>query len=679
MINGNDGGANVSFDGGVSWSRQNNQPTAQFYHVATDTGFPYRVYGAQQDNSTVSISSRNRLGGREDFHPVGGGESGYIAPHPDDPNIVFAGSYGGYLTRYDHRLRKTRNITVWPENPIGSGAADLMHRFQWTFPIVISPHDPNTLYVGGEVLFRSTDEGASWQIISPDLTTDDRSKQQSSGGPITKDNTSVEYYCTIFAVAESPLEPGLIWVGTDDGLVHVTSDGGESWENVTPAGMGDWPLISLVEASPHDADTAYLAVNRYKMDDFSPYVYRTTDRGRTWDLVAEGIAPSAFVRAVREDPVRPGLLYAGTETGVWVSFDAGDRWQPLQLDLPVVPITDLVVHDDDLVLATQGRSFWILEGLTLLRQLAGDLDRRQPHLFEPAPTYRQRWDDLVVHYHLPEELDSPAAMHILDGAGEVIRSWRIELGDDAPGERGDESGNDEDQGDEADDDTPRLTAAAGMNTFRWNLRYPDPESVPGAVGWPGTARGPRTPPGPHTVRLETSGTNLDQPVDIRPDPRLETTPDDYQAQFDMARDIGKAVSETHRAVNTIRSVRRQIETAVAQAKRAGLDEEIAESAEPLKATLSAIENKLIQTRSKAPQDPLNFPVMLNDKLSALSFTVSGDYGPTAQSRQVFQHLRELLDEQLGALGGVLDEQVPAFNRLVAQKRVPAVVVEEERD
>src|SRR5215210_4789898 len=345
MINSNDGGANVSFNGGRSWTEQD-QATAQFYRVTTDNDFPYNIYGAQQDNSTIRIASRTTEGGisERDWYDVGGGESGWIAPSPKDSNIVFAGSYGGLLTRRDHRTGQERNVSPWPDNPMGAGAEAMKYRFQWNFPILFSPHDPNTLYTAGNILFKSTNEGQSWTAISPDLTRNDKSKQGSSGGPITKDNTSVEYYDTIFTVSESPVKAGVIWTGSDDGLVQVTRDGGLKWENVTPKGMPEWIQINSLDASPHDAATAYVAATAYKSDDFRPYLYKTSDYGKTWKKITAGIPDNAFTRVVREDPNRRGLLYSGTETGLYVSFNDGESWQSLQLNLPVVPITDLIVH-----------------------------------------------------------------------------------------------------------------------------------------------------------------------------------------------------------------------------------------------------------------------------------------------------------------------------------------------
>ncbi len=386
MIESNDGGANVSTNGGASWTAQNNQPTAQFYHAVTDNRFPYYIYGAQQDNSTVGIASAAPGGiDRTSWYAVGGGESGYIAPDPRDPEIVYAGSYGGEITRYDHHTEQEKNVTPWPVNPIGSAAADQKYRFQWTEPIVFSPHDPKTLYFAAQVLFKSSDEGMSWQIISPDLTRNDKSKQVAAGGPITKDNTGVEVYDTIFSVVESPLQKDLIWAGSDDGLVHVTTDGGKNWSNVTPKGMPEWGTVSMIEASPHAAGTAYVSVQRHKMDDFAPYIFKTTDMGKTWISLASGLPADAFVHAVREDPKRKGMLYAGTERGVFFSFDDGASWQSLQGNLPVSPVYDLYVHSNDLIVATHGRAFWVLDDLAPLRQYKPESASEDVHLYAPSP------------------------------------------------------------------------------------------------------------------------------------------------------------------------------------------------------------------------------------------------------------------------------------------------------
>ncbi len=392
MINGNDGGATISTDGGDRWSTEDNQPTAQFYHVTTDMRFLYHVYGAQQDNSTVGIASRTDTGGIDvrDWDEVGGGESGYIAVDPRDPDIVYAGDNGGFITRRDMRTRQTQDITVWPDYYSGIGAADLKHRFQWTAPIIISPNDPDTLYIGGEAVFKTTNGGNSWTAISPDLTRNDKSKQVAAGGPITKDNTSVEYYDVVFTIAESPLKKGMIWAGTDDGLIQLTEDGGAHWNNVTPKDLPDWSMVSLIEASPFDAGTAYAAIDRHKLDDFAPYIYVTHDAGKSWSRMNSGIPDGSYVHAVRSDTARKGLLFAGTETGVYASFDDGANWEAVQLNLPPSPVHDLAVKNGDVVAATHGRSFWILDNIEPLRAASAKISGEDAYLYKPVPAVRYR-------------------------------------------------------------------------------------------------------------------------------------------------------------------------------------------------------------------------------------------------------------------------------------------------
>ncbi|RME36271.1 MAG: glycosyl hydrolase [Planctomycetota bacterium] len=673
MINGNDGGANITFNGGVSWSRQDNQPTAQFYHVTTDTQFPYRVYGAQQDNSTVSISSRALLGWREEFYSVGGGESGYIAPDPRDPQIVYAGSYGGYLTRYDHRTRRTRNISVWPVNPMGWGAAELKYRFQWTFPILISPHNPDVLYVAGNVIFRSTNEGQSWEVISPDLTTNDKSKQGPSGGPITKDNTSVEYYCTVFSLAESPLEAGVLWAGSDDGLVHLTRNGGRTWTDVTPLDVPKWALISGIEPSHFDPGTCYLAVNAYKLDDFSPYIFKTDDYGKSWTPINEGIDAQAFVRVVREDPKRKGLLYAGTETGVYISFDDGRHWQSFQQNLPVVPVTDLVVHEDDLVISTQGRSFWILSDLTPVRRLCREAIDAPAFLFPPRKVYKRVDRTLTVFYHLKEKGGEDFSLEFLEEDGDLIK--RFPARKEEKDEDGDGGGFSFFFGRRGAKEAP---AEAGLNRFQWDMRYPDASRVKGAVMWGGSTRGPQAPPGRYQVRLTVGETVLTEPFEIAIDPRVKTTAEDFRKQFDLLIRIRDRLDDAHDAVNRIRAVRRQIKQAVARAKGHKAEKKIKEAADDILDGLRSIEEELIQTKSKSMQDPLNFPVKLNVRFAALASVVSqSDFAPTDQSYDVFKELSGQLDAYLLALDGLIDGKLRAFNDLMDRERVPAVAVPRE--
>ncbi|MGH9749987.1 MAG: VPS10 domain-containing protein, partial [Candidatus Polarisedimenticolia bacterium] len=538
MIIADDGGATISVDGGTTWSRQDNQPTAQFYHVAVDNQWPYRIYGSQQDNSSVSIASRSDDGsiGRDDWHAVGGGEAGYIAPHPTDPSVVYAGEYFGILTRYDKRTGQAHNISVWPDDTDGHEAANLKYRFNWTEPIHVSRHDPRVLYYAGNVLFRSTDEGMSWKAISPDLTRNDKSRQGRSGGPITGENISIETYNVIFSFAESPLEKGLLWVGTDDGLVHLSRNGGATWTAVTPRGMPEG-LVSILEASPHAAGKALLALDRHKFDDYRPYIYRTFDFGKSWSRVNAGIPDGTFVRVVREDPVRPGLLYAGTETGVWVSFDDGAAWRPLQLNLPTAPIHDLAVKDADLVVATHGRSFWVLDDLTPLRQMDAKAAQSAAHLFAPAPAVRYRADGgdepftgsnppagAVIYYYLREAAKEEITLEILDGAGRVVRRYssieKVIAGKPLPEEP------------EKKEKPDVLPAEEGMHRFVWDLRYEMPDLAPDVIWDMGKPPGPMAPPGRYQVRLNAGGGTFTAPLEVRLDPRVTTTKADLDLQFE---------------------------------------------------------------------------------------------------------------------------------------------------
>ncbi|MBY0506210.1 MAG: glycosyl hydrolase [Bryobacteraceae bacterium] len=661
MIEGNDGGANVTMNGGKSWTSVYNQPTAQFYRVATDQEFPYNIYGAQQDNSTVRIASRTLDAGIDEraWHPAGGGESGWMAPHPKDANVIFAGSYGGLITRYDHRTRQVRNITVWPDNPMGYGAEGMRYRFQWNFPILFSPHDANLLYAAGNRLFVSRNEGQSWQPISPDLTRDDKSKQGPTGGPITRDNTSVEYYCTIFALAESNLTKGLIWTGSDDGLIHVTRDGGQKWDNVTPPRemLPEWIQINSIEASPHQPGTAYVAATMYKHDDFRPYLYKTADFGKTWKKIVNGIPDTAFTRVIREDPARRGLLYAGTETGLYVSFNDGDTWQPLQLNLPVVPITDLTVHarEKDLIVATQGRAFWVLDDLTVLHQAQDDLTAKPFHLFAPESAYRlpavggaegrpsgpvgqNPPSGAVVHFWLKEAPKAEVKLEFLDAAGQLIRE-------------------------------DKLKAEAGLSRYVWDLRHADAKTFPGLIMWAGNVRGPRAIPGSYQVRVTADGATQTQPLVIQKDPRVATTPDEYQRQLEVSLQLRDKLSETHQAILDIREIRKQMNAVTERWKDAG----ILAAAQKLGAQLTAIEEALYQTKNRSNQDPLNYPIKLNNKLAALlSVVQSADAPPTDQSRQLQEELTSAINAQVAKLATVRQDEVPAFNKLVRDASLPAI-------
>jgi photosystem II stability/assembly factor-like uncharacterized protein len=692
VIIGDDGGAEVSFNGGRSWSTLMNQPTAQFYRVALDNDFPYHIYGAQQDNSTVRIASRTTEGGidRTDWYDVGGGESGWIAPSPKDSEIVYAGSYGGLITRQDHRTGQERNVTAWPENPMGAGAADLKYRFQWNFPILFSPHDPNTLYAGGNVLFKSTNEGQNWQAISGDLTRNDKSKQGSSGGPITKDNTSIEYFCTIFTVMESPVEKGTIWVGSDDGLVHVTRDGGKNWQNVTPKGMPDWIQINSIDASSIDAGTAYVAATAYKLDDFKPYLYKTSDYGKTWKKITSGIPDNAFTRVIREDPNRRGLLFAGTETGLFVSFDEGENWQSLQLNLPVVPITDLAIHkrEKDLVAATQGRAFWVLDDLPLLHQLA-DAAKADAYLFKPEDTYRMPGGGFggggrggsvganprsgaVIYYHLKGKPASEVSIEMTDSTGKPIRKFSSRAQDGLPqtAPAGEEEGGFRGAG-----GPRRAPAEAGLNRFIWDMRYPDAVRFPGLIMWAGNTIGPRVVPGTYQVKLTVDGKTMTQSFEVKKDPRLETTQADFAKQLDLLLKVRDKFSETSEAILQIRDVRKQIDDITNRMKDQPSGKAIADAAKSLKAKLTSVEEELYQTKNQSSQDPLNYPIRLNNKLAALGGVVgSADAVPTDQSYVVYEDLVGKINAQLQKLDETMRADVPAFNKLVRDQNIPAVIV-----
>jgi photosystem II stability/assembly factor-like uncharacterized protein len=686
MVQANDGGANVSINAGRTWTQQN-QPTAQFYRVSLDNDFPYHIYGAQQDNTTIKIASRSNYGviGERDWYDVGGGESGWLAADPLNSNIIYAGSYGGLLTRYDHRTRQTRVVNVWPDNPMGAGAEAMKYRFQWNFPILFSPHDPKVLYTAGNILFKSTDEGQSWTAISGDLTRNDRSKQGSSGGPITKDNTGVEYYCTIFTVDESKVKKNVIWTGSDDGLVHVTRDG-KSWENVTPPDLPEWMQINSIEASPHDANKAYFAGTRYKSDDFRPYLYRTTDGGKTWKKIVNGIPDDAFTRVIREDPNRPGLLFAGTETGLYLSFDDGEKWQSAQFNLPVVPITDLAFHkrEKDLVIATQGRSFYVLDDLPLLHQLANA--KSDVHLFQPKDAYRYAGggggfrvggggqnppNGAVIYYYLkskPQEV----TLEFLDAAGKSIKKFSSK----AEAEAAPTASVDDD-----DEDAPRpmgpsrAPANAGLNRFVWDLRYPDATRFPGMIYWAASGRGPVAVPGAYTVKLTVDGQTQAHSFNLKKDPRAVTSPEDFQRQLQLALQIRDKVSQTNDGVVQIREVKKQVNDLVARLKDVPNSEKVAAAGKDLITKLSEVEGELYQVKNQSNQDPLNFPIKLNNKLAALLNVVQNtDVSPTKQSYETYEDLATKVNVQLKRLEGLLKADVPAFNKLVRDAQIPAVIV-----
>jgi photosystem II stability/assembly factor-like uncharacterized protein len=651
MANSNDGGGNVTLDGGQNWTEQD-YPTAQFYNVITTAHVPYHVCGAQQDNSTACVPS---TGG--DLYPVGGGESGYIAPDPEDTDVFYAGSYGGLLTRINRRTGERRNINIWPDNPMGHSARDITERFQWTFPIVFSKTDSNVLYATSQHVWRTTNEGQSWERISPDLTRHDPSTMGPSGGPITLDQTGVETYATVFTLAPSALDGNIIWAGSDDGLVHVTRDGGKNWQNVTPKDLPEFTRVSLIEASPHAPGTAYLAGNRYQRSDRAPYVYKTSDFGRTWTKIVTGIPGDDFARAIREDKQRKGLLFLGTETGTYVSFDDGAHWQSLRLDMPVTPVHGIEVKENDLVIGTHGRSFYVLDNISVLRQATPAMTNEALVLFDPADAVRSVSRGVFVDYYL-KEAASPVKIEILDAAGAVIRTFESTAKPPAPDRPAEME--EEEEGPRRAGPGPRVTAAKGMNRFTWDMRYPTAVDFPGMIMWAASTRGPAAPPGRYQVRVTAGGATKTQDFEIRRNAAVPGVTDaDLQAQFDLAMRISERVTEANRAVIRIRNIKGQITDRIGKAT----DGSIKTAGQALIDALTEVEGEIYQHRLRSGQDPLNYPIRLNNKLAALQGTVeSGDYPPTQQARAVFKELSGRLDQQLARLDALVKTDVAAFSK-----------------
>lgn len=709
MIHGADGGAAVSFDGGQSWSSIYNQPTGEFYHVTTDSRFPYRVYGAQQDNTTLSVPSANLHGAlsQREWYDVGGAESGYIAVRPDDPDIVFAGSSGGgeggRITRYNHRTGQQRDVSPWPERTAGMAASEYTYRFQWTSPIVLSPHDPHVLYVAGNHIFRSRDEGVHWEKVSPDLSRNDPTKLGPSGGSITLDHTGVEVYCTVFSLAESPVQPGLLWAGTDDGLIHVSTDSGQSWANVTPALLPEWSLVSIIEPSAFEAGTAYVAATRYKHDDGRPFLLKTRDFGRTWDLIVEGIPDGHFTRVIREDPKRQGLLYAGTERGVYVSWDAGASWHTLNLNLPLVPIHDLVVHENDLVLATHGRAFWILDDLSPLRQIP-ETPGTDAHLFRPGKAVRlpagggfflakeqslerpvpvmewptgasfyvktrtgpdqsavlmdagqNRTRGAFLYYYLPAPVQH-LALTIRDQAGGELRHWASDDDQQAKGE-------------------PKLDCGSGTHRFVWNLTLAPAEKLESGPGEPGEdPLAPMVLPGVYQARLIIDGaTSLETLVTVVADPRSEASPDDLQAQLDFLSAVRDEVSSVHRTVNRLRRQRQDLDRWIALAATAERWATLGERLQTAREALTEIERDLVQVEHKTPLHDLHYAAKLNGQLAYLfAVAASADARPTSATEEAFTRLREAAHERLDRYRQIAEQDLPSLVQAIADEGLPLI-------
>ena len=677
MILADDGGGTVSFDGARTWSSQDNQPTAQFYHVTTDDQFPYRIYGAQQDNSAISVASRSDDGGIgiTDFFSVAGCENSTIAPDPRDPNVTYGGCYLGQLSRYDRRTRQERDISVTEINWDGYAAKDVRERFQWTFPVLVSRHDPRTLYTTSQHVWRSRNEGASWERISADLTVHDPATLGHTGGPVHGEMTGAEWYATIYAFAESPKVEGVLWAGSDDGLIHLSRDGGASWQNVTPAGYGKFTRTAHIDPSPHDPAVVYVAANRYQQDDFTPYLWKSADYGKSWTLITRGIPATAYTRVVREDPVRRGLLYAGTEYGVWVSLDDGASWKPLQLNLPRSSVRDLKVQGNDLIAATHGRAFWVLDDVSPLRQLADSVSRKAAHLFQPATA--MLWEGrrggggtgenppsgVLVDYWLRETPKGPVRLEFTDAQGTVLRHFAS--ADTAP----------------TMDSLAYLPAdslvpaRAGTNRFVWNLHTASATKLPNTVTDFGTRRGPWVPPGEYGVRLIIGKDTLARRFTVVADPRATSSTADLVAQYTAARRIVDRINDIAGNVKRAEDLQAQLDDRAKRASDSSVAAMLADSAKAVRRKIEAVRAELYEVGCHVDQCTLDMPTKLYNKFITLNMQLQvGAYPPTQQHGEMYDGLKTQLDVQLRELERIEADDLARFNELLKNHGIPAVHV-----
>ena len=673
MIVADDGGAQVSFDEGNNWSSYMNQPTSQLYRVSTDNSFPYRVLAAQQDNSTLRIRSAT-YGSyitEQDWDVTAGSESGYVVADPTNPDIVYGGNYGGYLSRLDHRTGENRAVSVWPDNPMGAGADVLKYRFQWNFPIFFSPHNPKRLYAAGNALFMTENEGASWTQISPDLTTNDKVKQVSSGGPITKDNTSVEYYCTIFTAIESDLEKDLLWAGSDDGLLHVSRDGGKNWTNVTPKDAPKWIMWNAIEVDPFKKGAAYITGTRYKLDDYAPYVYKTEDYGQSWKLITSGIDPMHFTRVVRADKKRLGLLYAGTEFGMYISYDDGASWQSFQLNLPVVPITDLTIKNNDLIVATQGRALWIIDDLSMVQQNDPTIKTQSLFAYKTNPAFRM--PSMMSRWGM--SASAPANVGMNPAKGPILNFYAANVTDSSTGSVA--------IFDKNKKAISRVTTESkanaiklkkGLNQFVWDMQYPGAERIDDLILWNGVPGSITAAPGNYTAVVRVDKDSVEIPFTILADPNYHCSQADYEAQLEFLLQVQGKFNETMKAIKDIRGARTQMSDFVSKQGK-DCPKEVKQMADSLSKALTAVEEKLHQTKAKSGQDVLNFPIRLDDKLGGVfDMANSGNMAPSKQAKEVYTELSAQVDAEIKTLKGILDNGLKAFNQLVREKALPVVVV-----
>ncbi len=686
LMNGNDGGGTVSLDGGKSWSSIYNQPTAQFYHVITDNQWPYRLYGAQQDNSAITIASRSDFGsiGERDWWSVAGCENAHIAVDPRNPAITYGGCYTGMLMRHDNRTQQTRDIAVWLNNYDGLPVRDVPNRFQWTFPVMLSPNDPNILYAASQFVWRSTTEGRSWEKISPDLTYADTATMGPTGGPIHKDMTGTEWYATIFALAESPKAKGLLWAGSDDGRVHITRDGGASWTEVTPKAMVKHTRVTGIEPSPHDPAVAYMSATRYQLDDFTPYLYKTADYGKTWTRIDTGIPMGAYTRSIREDPVRRGLLFAATETGVWVSLDDGAHWETLQLNLPRASVRDLRVHDNDIVIATHGRAFWSLDDISSIRQLHDSVTAKRVHLFQPSVAWRfagghgggrgsgeNPYDGVLVDYWIGKGKVDSLALQFLDARGTVVRSFAS-----APAPKGDSTSRRPPTDSLAYFASDSIvTTRPGSNRFFWNLRYPDAKSLKTVVNDMGTLAGPTIVPGAWRVRLIAGADTMVRSFEVKLDPRLDATTADLQQTFDLGMKVRGRIGDIVDAFARIEDLQGQIDVRVQQSADQAYAQRVKDAAKPVREQLEVVRTELVDWYNHDDQATLHFPIKLYNMMLSLNSQVLGqDAAPTKQHGEILNELGGKVDVQLQRLQQLEANEIKALNTLLQGLGLPPIFV-----
>ncbi|MFV8351604.1 glycosyl hydrolase [Flavobacterium sp. XS2P14] len=696
FIIGDDGGGEVTFNGGETFAELDT-PTSQFYHVSVDNEFPYNIYGAQQDNSSIRIASRSSGNsiGPESWYAVAGGEAGYIEADPTNADITYGGEYDGQLSSFNKKTGQGKDISPYPESNIGAPSSAKKYRFQWTYPIVFSPHNPKRMYVTSQVVHVTEDQGHSFEIISPDLSRNDPKTTGETGGPITKDQTGAEVYATIFTLSESPLEKGVIWTGSDDGLVHITKNDGAKWENISlpTTLLPDFSLISMIHTSEHEKGKAYLTANKYMYGDRTPYMFKTVDYGKSWTKITNGIPSDEYCRVLREDPNKPGLLFAGTERGVYVSFNDGDSWQKLNLNLPLTPIRDLRIQkrEKDLIVATHGRAFWVLDDITPLYEIKDKIAKGDKHLFKPRPAYRMQGgqsDDrssgtnapngVIVRYFFKKKPSSEIKLQFLTPKGDTINTYSSTK--DLKGEPMKVSK--EFYQDPKKEQAGFITAKAGMNSFVWNMRYPNATAVEGTnVMWAGSGIGAKVVPGSYIVRLIEDKTIIaEAAVEIKLDPRVTASDADLKEQFDLHQKVNKKVNEAHIAINQLRKIRTQINGYMATVKDTVAVNQMKKMTKSTLENLDKIESSLMQPKAKAPQDVLAYPIQLNDKMAGLGSNVSSSESkPTRNAYVVYEDLAIKIDAEIKKIKDIVDNDVKEFNAFVMKQQIPAIILDKEKN